>query len=77
VQARTLEIYSHLGIVKRALELGTQATGGNLWVEGFCPAHAYRFGDSGRSLSPYSYLLILGQDDNERLLEVLRGRAWM
>jgi len=27
VQARTLEIYSHLGIVERALELGKRATG--------------------------------------------------
>ena len=30
VQARTLEIYSHLGIVERALELGKRATGANL-----------------------------------------------
>src|SRR5688500_5814845 len=34
VQARTLEIYSHLGIVERALELGKRGTGGNIWANG-------------------------------------------
>ncbi len=72
VQARTLEIYAHLGIVGKALELGMRATGANLWVEG---ARAARvpLGDIGRDLSPYPFVLILGQDDNERLLgETLR-----
>ena len=33
-------------------------------------------GDIGRDLSPYPFLLILGQDENERLLgEALRGRG--
>jgi 2-polyprenyl-6-methoxyphenol hydroxylase-like FAD-dependent oxidoreductase len=67
VQARTLEIYSHLGIVERALELGTRATGANLWVERRRVARI-PLGDIGRDLSPYPFLLILGQDDNERLL---------
>src|SRR5512143_496081 len=34
VQARTLEIYSKLGIVDRALELGRRGTGANIWAEG-------------------------------------------
>src|SRR3569832_706708 len=34
VQARTLEIYAHLGIVARALELGRIATGANVWANG-------------------------------------------
>lgn len=67
VQARTLEIYAHLGIVERALELGTRATGANMWVEGRRSARV-PLGDIGRDLSPYPFLLILGQDDNERLL---------
>src|SRR5213595_3884278 len=67
VQARTLEIYSHLGIVDRALELGKRATGGNIWVQGRRAARI-PLGDIGRDLSPYPFLLILGQDDNERLL---------
>ena len=67
VQARTMEIYSHLGIAKRALELGKRATGANIWARGRRAARV-PVGDIGRDLSPYPYLLILGQDDNERLL---------
>src|SRR5437762_11577585 len=67
VQARTLEIYTHLGIVERALELGKRATGANIWVQGRRAARL-PLGDIGRDLSPYPLLLILGQDDNERLL---------
>src|SRR6266536_791764 len=75
VQARTLEIYSHLGIVERALELGKRATGANIWVQGRRAARV-PLGDIGRDLSPYPFLLILGQDDNERLLgEALRNRG--
>ncbi|HEY3196406.1 MAG TPA: FAD-dependent monooxygenase [Nitrospirales bacterium] len=75
VQARTLEIYSHLGIVERALELGTRATGANMWTGGR-PAARVPLGDIGRDLSPYPFVLILGQDDNERLLgEALRKRG--
>ena len=67
VQARTLEIYKHLGIVERAIALGKKSTGANMWARGRLEAHV-PFGDSGRHLSPYPYLLILGQDDNEKLL---------
>jgi 2-polyprenyl-6-methoxyphenol hydroxylase-like FAD-dependent oxidoreductase len=67
VQARTLEIYAQLGIAERALELGRRATGINLW-RGSKPAARVPLGDIGRELSPFPYLLILGQDDNERLL---------
>jgi 2-polyprenyl-6-methoxyphenol hydroxylase-like FAD-dependent oxidoreductase len=75
VQARTLEIYAHLGIVEQALELGKRATGANMWVQGRRAARL-PLGDIGRGLSPYPFLLILGQDDNERLLgEALRARG--
>jgi 2-polyprenyl-6-methoxyphenol hydroxylase-like FAD-dependent oxidoreductase len=67
VQARTLEIYSHLGLAQRAVELGKRATGADMWAEGRRMARV-PLGDIGRDLSPYPYLLILGQDDNERLL---------
>ncbi len=67
VQARTLEIYSRLGIVDRALALGRRATGANLWSNGRRAARV-PLGDIGRDVSPYPYLLILGQDDNERIL---------
>nr|MBA3760667.1 FAD-dependent monooxygenase [Gemmatimonadales bacterium] len=75
VQARTLEIYSHLGIVEQALQLGKRATGANMWAHGQRAARV-PLGDIGRDLSPYPFLLILGQDDNERLLgEALRNRG--
>jgi 2-polyprenyl-6-methoxyphenol hydroxylase-like FAD-dependent oxidoreductase len=73
VHARSLEIYSHLGIAERALELGMRAAAANLWVEGRRAARV-PLGDIGRDLSPYPFLLVLAQDSNEHLLrEVLRG----
>ncbi len=77
VQARTLEIYSHLGIAEQAVESGKRADGAVLWAQGRRAARV-PLGNVGRDLSPYPYLLVLGQDDNERLLgDALRaqGRA--
>jgi 2-polyprenyl-6-methoxyphenol hydroxylase-like FAD-dependent oxidoreductase len=75
VQARTLEIYSKLGIVEQALELGRRATGANMWTQGRRAARV-PLGDIGRDISPFPFLLILGQDDNERLLgDALRERG--
>jgi len=75
VQARTLEIYSHLGIADQAVALGKKADGAVLWAEGRRAARV-PLGDIGRDLSPYPYLLVLGQDDNERLLgDALRARG--
>jgi 2-polyprenyl-6-methoxyphenol hydroxylase-like FAD-dependent oxidoreductase len=72
VQARTLEIYSHLGVVGRALELGKRATGANMWVRRRRAAWV-PLTEIGRDLNPYPFLLVLGQDDNERILgEALR-----
>ncbi|MDB5906616.1 MAG: pcpB [Massilia sp.] len=67
VHARTLEIYSHLGIAEEAVELGKRATGLNWWVRGQRAARV-PLGDIGLDMSPYPFILILGQDDNERLL---------
>lgn len=67
VQARTLEIYAQLGIVGQALALGTPGGGANLWAGGRRRAWL-ALGAAGRALSAYPYILILGQDDNERLL---------
>ena len=76
VQARTLEIYAHLGVVDRALALGRRATGANLWSRGRRAARV-PLGDIGRDVSPYPYLLILGQDDNERILGENLGKFEM
>src|SRR5260221_12175136 len=67
VQARTLEIYSRLGIAERALELGRRGTGANMWSEGKWAARI-PLGDIGKSISPFPFVLMLGQDDNERIM---------
>jgi 2-polyprenyl-6-methoxyphenol hydroxylase-like FAD-dependent oxidoreductase len=74
VQARTLEIYSALGLVEGALAIGKRAEGGNMWARGRKLARI-PLGSIGRDLNPYPYLLILGQDDNERLMGE-RLRDW-
>src|SRR6185503_2682199 len=67
VQARTLEIYAQLGIVDRALELGKRGTGANIWALGRKMARV-PLGEAGARVSPYPFILILGQDDNERIM---------
>jgi 2-polyprenyl-6-methoxyphenol hydroxylase-like FAD-dependent oxidoreductase len=67
VQARTMEIYSQLGLMERALGIGREVAGLNMWANGRKRARI-PFGDIGRGLSPFPYLLILGQDDNERIM---------
>ncbi len=67
VQARTMEIYSKLGIADQALALGQTGTGANMWAEGRWSARI-PLGDIGQDMSPFPYVLILGQDDNERIM---------
>ena len=67
VQARTLEIYAKMGLAKTALDLGLRATGGNLWANGRWSARV-PLGDIGHDLSAFPFALILGQDDNERMM---------
>ena len=74
VHSRTLEIYLQLGLARRAIELGRPAAGVNLWMSAQRPAVRVPLGDIGRELSPFPFVLILGQDDNERLLGELLGQ---
>jgi 2-polyprenyl-6-methoxyphenol hydroxylase-like FAD-dependent oxidoreductase len=67
VHARTLEIYSKLGIIEQALALGARGNGANLWANGRWTARI-PIGDIGKGQSPYPFVLMLGQDDNERIL---------
>jgi 2-polyprenyl-6-methoxyphenol hydroxylase-like FAD-dependent oxidoreductase len=67
VQARTLEIYAKLGIVDRALALGKRGTGANMWAQGRKMARV-PLGEAGQNVTPYPFILILGQDDNERIM---------
>jgi 2-polyprenyl-6-methoxyphenol hydroxylase-like FAD-dependent oxidoreductase len=67
VQARTMEIYEQLGIAPQALDLGQIAgkirilTGGKVRGE-------VDLSDMGQDLSPYPYLFVLEQNENEQLL---------
>lgn len=74
VQARTLEIYAKLGIAEKAVALGKVGTGANLWAQGRRMARV-PLGDAGRAVTPYPYILVLGQDDNELLMGE-RLRDW-
>ena len=67
VQARTLEIYAKLGVVARALELGQRTDAANMWAQGRLTARI-PIGDIGKDESPFPFILILGQDDNEHIL---------
>src|SRR5688572_23565092 len=67
VQARTLEIYSKMGLAEEAMSLGAVAGGGNMWANGRWTARI-PVGDIGRDLSPFPIILMLGQDDNERIM---------
>jgi len=67
VHARTLEIYAKLGVIERALELGRRGEAANLWARGERKARI-PLGDIGQGLSPFPFVLMLGQDDNERIL---------
>jgi 2-polyprenyl-6-methoxyphenol hydroxylase-like FAD-dependent oxidoreductase len=74
VQARTLEIYAKLGVADDAVALGAPANGISLWVRGRRPARI-PLQEMGKGLSAFPYVLMLGQDDNERILGA-RLRRW-
>ncbi len=67
MHARTLEIYARLGIAGHALELGKRAGAADMWARGRRMARV-PLGDIGRDLSPFPYVLMLGQDDNEHIM---------
>jgi 2-polyprenyl-6-methoxyphenol hydroxylase-like FAD-dependent oxidoreductase len=67
VQARTMEIYAQMGLANEALALGQVTAAANMWANG---QHSARIpiGDIGANLSPFPFVLMLGQDDNERIM---------
>jgi 2-polyprenyl-6-methoxyphenol hydroxylase-like FAD-dependent oxidoreductase len=67
VHARTLEIYAKLGLAEAAIELGRPGYGANMWVAGRWKARI-PFKDMGKGISAFPYVLMLGQDDNERIM---------
>jgi 2-polyprenyl-6-methoxyphenol hydroxylase-like FAD-dependent oxidoreductase len=67
VQARTLELYSQIGVANEVVKRGRKVTAVNMWVEGKKAAHAV-VGEFGKGISPYSFALVFPQDEHERLL---------
>src|SRR5580693_9707603 len=64
VQARTLELYSQIGLADEVVKRGRKVTAVNLWVEGRKAAHAV-IGEFGAGISPFSFALVFPQDDHE------------
>src|ERR1700687_268927 len=67
VQARTLELYSQIGLADEVVKRGRKVTAVNLWVQGRKAAHAV-LGEFGAGISPFSFALVFPQDEHERLL---------
>jgi 2-polyprenyl-6-methoxyphenol hydroxylase-like FAD-dependent oxidoreductase len=67
IHARTLELYSQVGLAQEVVAQGREMRAANLWVAGRQAARAV-LGDMGAGLSPFPYVLILPQDEHEKLL---------
>ncbi len=67
VQARTLEIYEQMGIAAAAVARGAVARKARMLVGGTVRAEL-PLGDIGRGQSPYPFVLMLAQSENEELL---------
>ena len=67
VHARTLEFYRQVGLAELIVERALEFTSANLWVKGRKAARVV-FGPMGQGLSQFPYMLILPQDEHERLL---------
>ena len=67
VQARTLELYSQLGLADEVIARGQRLTAANLWVGGERRGRA-PFGEMGVLQSPFPFGLIFPQDEHERVL---------
>jgi len=74
VQARTLELYRQLGIADEVMARGRTLGAVNLWVAGEKAAHV-PFGDIGTGRSLYPFVLMLPQDEHERILTAELDRA--
>jgi 2-polyprenyl-6-methoxyphenol hydroxylase-like FAD-dependent oxidoreductase len=68
IQARTLEFYGQLGLAEEVAQAGIKVEQLRL-REGSREMAVLRFGDFGKGLSPYPFVLSFPQDEHERLLE--------
>lgn len=75
VHARTLEIYEQLGLAQKAVEKGSIAGKIRLLEKGEIVGEV-DLSNIGEGLSPYPFMLVLEQSENERLLyEYLQSRG--
>jgi len=65
IHARTLEVFHQLGIVEQFLERGHQATGMAVHTRARRSTHV----DFGGLDSPYPFVLMLGQDQTQEILD--------
>ena len=67
VHARTLEFYRQIALADDVVRRGQEFVAANLWVAG---RHVGRiqFGEMGRGVSPFPYMVIFPQDEHEPLL---------
>src|SRR5262249_436757 len=67
VHARTLEIFDQIGLADEAVGQGTLAQRARLLIDGEVRGEL-EFGDVGRGMSPFPFVLMLEQSKTERLL---------
>src|SRR5215831_19149518 len=67
VHARTLELYSQLGLADIVIARGHKVPAVRLWIKGE-PRTRVSFEEVGAGLTAYSFLQIFPQDEHERLL---------
>lgn len=67
VQARTLEIYEQVGLAEPLIAQGAAAVKGRMVVGGEVRGEI-EFGELGKGLSPYPYVLIVEQGRHEKIL---------
>jgi 2-polyprenyl-6-methoxyphenol hydroxylase-like FAD-dependent oxidoreductase len=74
VHARTLEFYRQMGLAEEFLAEAVPFAAVNLWVGGRQVGHV-AFGDIGKGLSPFPYMVVCAQDRHERFLIAQLKRA--
>jgi 2-polyprenyl-6-methoxyphenol hydroxylase-like FAD-dependent oxidoreductase len=67
VQARTLEIYEQIGLADKLIEQGAIAAKARMVVGGKVRGEV-EFGEIGKGLSPYPFVLIVEQGKHEKIL---------
>ncbi|MGI8849285.1 MAG: FAD-dependent monooxygenase [Pyrinomonadaceae bacterium] len=67
VQARTLEIYEQIGLADKLIEQGAIAAKARMVVGGEVRGEV-EFGEMGKGLSPYPFVLVVEQGKHEKIL---------